>query len=63
MNDSIKFTHDSPVGAYSTDDTGTLVAITRSYTDEIVAVVRDEDGNYITAPLGDIQYVAAESAE
>lgn len=58
MNESIKFTADSPVGAYEKNDTGTLVAFSRSYTDELVAIVRDTDGKYVTAPLGDIEYVA-----
>ena len=58
MNESIKFTADSPVGAYATDDTGTLVAFSRAYTDDLVAIVRNTDGKYITAPLGDIEYVA-----
>jgi hypothetical protein len=56
MNEAIKFTNDSPVGAYAADDTGTLVGFTRSYTDVPQAIVRDTDGKYVLAPLGDIEY-------
>lgn len=61
MNESIKFTADSPVGKYAKNDTGTLVAVSRDYTDKLVGVVRFTDNSYITAPLSDIEYVAAES--
>ena len=63
MNENIKFTQDSPVGTYSKDDTGVMVAVCRDYTDQIVAVVRTEENAYITAPLGHVEYVAAEQGE
>jgi len=58
MNESIKFTADSPVGKYATDDTGVMVAVCRDYTDRMMAVVRLTDNSYITAPLADIEYVS-----
>ena len=61
MNENIKFTADG-IG-YATDDTGVLVAFSREYTDRLVAIIRNEDGKYITAPLSDIEYVAEESNE
>ena len=60
MNENIKFTQDSPVGAYATDDTGVMVAVSRDYTDQLVAVVRITDNTYVTAPLGHIEYVSEE---
>ena len=56
MNESIKFVNDSKVGKYAEDDTGTMVAICRDYTDAVVAVVRLSDNSYVTAPLADIEY-------
>lgn len=58
MNESIKFTADSPVGKYATDDTGVMVAVCRSYNDSIVAVVRLSDESYVTAPLAHIEHVS-----
>ena len=61
MNESIKFTADSPTGKYATDDTGVMVGIGWSNLEHTVAVVRLTDDSYVTAPLGHIEYVAAES--
>lgn len=60
MNENIKFTQDSPVGSYATDDTGVMVAVCRDYTDQLVAVVRLSDNSYATAPLAHLEYVATE---
>ena len=56
MSETIKFIADSPIGTYATDDAGTLIAFSRTYTDELVAIVRTTEGSYITAPLSDIEY-------
>ena len=61
MNESIKFTEDSPLGKYEKNDTGVLVAVCRDYNDNVVGIVRLTDNSYITAPLKDLEYVAAES--
>ena len=61
MNESIKFAEDSPLGKYEKNDTGTLVAVCRDYNDNVVGIVRLTDNSYITAPLKDLEYVAAES--
>ena len=58
MNESIKFTEDSPVGKYAKNDTGTMVAVTRDYNDTIVAVVRLSDDSYATAPLSHLEYAS-----
>lgn len=57
MNESIKFTADSPVGKYATDDTGVMVAVCRDYNDRVVAIVRLEDESYVEAPLAHIEHV------
>lgn len=62
MNESIKFTADDANGKYATDDTGVMVAVSRDYSDCLVAVVRGTDNKYVTAPLDDIEYVAAEES-
>lgn len=57
MNESIKFTQDSvPAGKYAKNDTGVMVAVSRDYTDRLVAVVRLSDDSYTTAPLADLEY-------
>jgi len=62
MNESIKFINDDPLyGKYATDDTGTMIAVVRNYNDAVVGVIRLDDNSYVTAPLSDIEYVAAES--
>lgn len=60
MNENIKFTQDSPVGSYATDDTGVMVAVSRDYTDQLMAIVRLTDNSYTTAPLTHLEYVAGE---
>lgn len=59
MNESIKFNKASTAGKYAKNDTGVVVAITRDYTDAIVAVVRLSDDSYITAPLADLEYAGS----
>ena len=56
MNESIKFTADSPVGKYDKNDTGTLVAVCRDYNDNVVGIVRLSTKKYVTAPLSDLEY-------
>lgn len=56
MNEAIKFIADSKYGSYAADDTGALVGFSRSYTDELVAIVRTTDKTYVAAPLADIEY-------
>lgn len=58
MNESIKFTADSPVGKYATDDTGVMVAVVRNYNDSIVGVIRLTDESYVTAPLEHLEHVS-----
>lgn len=58
MNESIKFTADSPTGAYATDDTGTLVGFCQDHTERLFAIVRDTNNKYVKAPLTDIEYVS-----
>lgn len=58
MNESIKFTADSPVGKYAKNDTGTMVAVCRDYSDMIVAVIRLSDDTYATAPLSHLEYAS-----
>lgn len=58
MNESIKFTADSPTGKYEKNDTGVLVTVCRDYNDNVVGVVRLSTKKYITAPLSDIEYVS-----
>jgi len=58
MNENIKFTKAAKNGAYSKNDTGVLVAFSREYTDQLVAVVRLTNNSYTIAPIGDIEYVA-----
>ena len=59
MNEAIKFTEDSPVGKYAKNDTGVMVAVSRDYTDKLVAVVRLTDDSYCTAPLNHIEYAGS----
>lgn len=59
MNESIKFNKASKVGKYAKNDTGVMVAVSRDYTDALVAVVRLSDDSYITAPLADIEYAGS----
>ena len=59
MNESIKFTADSPVGKYAKNDTGVMVAVCRDYNDNVVGVVRMSDDTYITAPLADVEYAGS----
>ena len=59
MIESIKFVNDDARGNYSKNGTGTMVAITRDYTNRVVGIVRLESGKYVEAVLGDIEYVAA----
>ena len=59
MNDSIKFTQDDPRGKYAKDDTGTLVAITRDYTNRVIGVVRLDAGAYVEAVLNHIEYAGS----
>lgn len=56
MNESIKFINDAANGKYAKNDTGVVVAVSRDYTDRLVAVVRLSDDSYTTAPLADIEY-------
>ena len=58
MNESVKFTQNDTRGKYEKDDTGTLVAITRDYTNRVIGVVRLSEGNYVEALLEDFVYVA-----
>ena len=60
MNEAIKFTQDSPVGAYATDDTGVLLGVVRDYYDRPMGIVRLTDNSYILAPLGDLEYTGGE---
>lgn len=60
MSENIKFTADSARGLYAKNDTGVLVGFLRDYTDGPCAVVRLTDNSYVQAPLGDLEYVAAE---
>ncbi len=56
MNENIQFTADHEFGKYHANDTGVMVAITRDYTDKVMAVVRLTGGTYVLAPLSDIKY-------
>ena len=58
MNESIKFTADSPVGKYAADDTGVMVAVCRDYNDRPVAIIRLADESYVEAPLAHIEHVS-----
>ena len=59
MNESIKFTADSPFGTYAKNDTGVMIAVCRNYNDSIVGVIRLTDNSYITAPLSDLEYAGS----
>ena len=59
MNESIKFTADSPTGKYEKNDTGVMIAIVRNYNDCVVGVIRLGDDSYVTAPLTDLEYAGS----
>ena len=54
MNEAVKFVNDGK--GYSENDTGVLVGFQVYHTDRLVAIVRLTAGNYVTAPLRDIEY-------
>lgn len=55
MNESIKFSVSDPFGNYAKDDTGTMIAVVRDYTNRPSAVVRTDDGKYVMAPLPHVE--------
>jgi len=60
MNESIKFTEDSPRGTYAKNDTGVMVAVYWTGFEGTTAVVRLSDESYVTAPLAHVEHVTAE---
>lgn len=56
MNEAVKFTHDDPRGKYEKNDTGTMVAVVRDYTNRVIGVVRLTDNSYVEAVLADLEY-------